>query len=820
MSRPALVTSLPPSVASQPLVFPSQAAPTPHTGPSFPIPTSAPASSPQPSSPESRLLHALLLPGPPPALKPATSAFLAARAAAAGAFLDALGRGPDAADAAHVYAVAVEKHLAARAFVDAAGAKHDKSRRPPVKRAPRRRKPTPPPKDDTPQPTHDVRHDLAARLVFTDFAGASASASAVPLPSREHSPAASSPRNFPRPQHASSTPRNLPRRQHASSSSSPVAARLSSRAANPTLKAQHPEMSAGRNRVTPKAPLVRSASRSASPPRPAPGVASASASAEHANWQSAALTAFSALVDASPARLGFSADDIASEAAKADAAACDPVRNLVVSGSVFRVISSSTQAREQCYTLAKKRGRPKGSKTGMGKKEAAKKAGGTAVSRKGKGRSRKAPSEIKFIDGKMSIFRGTTSLPPTWRDSAAVAFKRLEREQPNRPHFTVPEIVHCIDENWDEISYSHQKHAQWKGVVRTEMKSGISKGTSCFALSSRPASTKDKDTWVLNAANMAESYVWPMEISEGVFVGNDSGRASVFNPPPVYEAKKPKVEIAEDEGAGRAGWTVKSVKHPAPQKPKQAYCGDTTSDEEEDEADEDDVDFSKFVKKARYAYSDDADDVSERERERAGELSPRPVKSNGIDRVSKREGVGRTESKPAPRNGEEECKMDVDSLHSPKSPDQALSSEEQDRGTVDGEREELSGEDDIPKMTASSLSAASSGVSSAYRSEASSGDEEQADLPEDVVDKFRAWSVTHVETPVPSALDSVALAEEAGVPVVQVQDWFAGRRDNGRRADAASPLSKAIEAPAKVVSFSLKHRALRRAGEGSDGSED
>lgn len=113
------------------------------------------------------------------------------------------------------------------------------------------------------------------------------------------------------------------------------------------------------------------------------------------------------------------------------------------------------------------------------------------------------PGEVLRRNGRLFCIKKGKEHPPTWRDTAVAAYRELSCAYKSRTDFTIREIADQVDLSWNEISWSHQYHLQWRGVVRSEIRNGLGKGRSSFEPSSRPGA--EPDSWVLCESGISTS---------------------------------------------------------------------------------------------------------------------------------------------------------------------------------------------------------------------------------------------------------------------------------------------------------------------------
>jgi Homeobox KN domain len=94
-------------------------------------------------------------------------------------------------------------------------------------------------------------------------------------------------------------------------------------------------------------------------------------------------------------------------------------------------------------------------------------------------------------DGKFYAWHKGVKSPPTWRDTAVAAYMELKRSHPERVDFAVGEITHYVSDNWNKVSWSHHRRAQWRGILRQEIRAGKYKGKPVFVPSARPSAGGD-----------------------------------------------------------------------------------------------------------------------------------------------------------------------------------------------------------------------------------------------------------------------------------------------------------------------------------------
>lgn len=92
--------------------------------------------------------------------------------------------------------------------------------------------------------------------------------------------------------------------------------------------------------------------------------------------------------------------------------------------------------------------------------------------------------------------------PPTWNDTAVAAFMELQKMSPSRLDVTMNELIEYVDQNWDRISWSHHRRAQWRETMKRIIRIYKLNGNHVFLPSSRPDA--GSDSYVLQLHMLAD----------------------------------------------------------------------------------------------------------------------------------------------------------------------------------------------------------------------------------------------------------------------------------------------------------------------------
>lgn len=111
----------------------------------------------------------------------------------------------------------------------------------------------------------------------------------------------------------------------------------------------------------------------------------------------------------------------------------------------------------------------------------------------------KGQAEPTEVEGKIYGYSADGKrVPPTWRDTAIASYMGLEANSGangsagSEGGFSVAELTDFVGENWDTISWSHHRRAQWRGILRQEIRAGRYRGQHVFIQQPGKA-----DMWIL-----------------------------------------------------------------------------------------------------------------------------------------------------------------------------------------------------------------------------------------------------------------------------------------------------------------------------------
>ena len=94
---------------------------------------------------------------------------------------------------------------------------------------------------------------------------------------------------------------------------------------------------------------------------------------------------------------------------------------------------------------------------------------------------------------------------------------------------------------------------------------------------------------------------------------------------------------------------------------------------------------------------------------------------------------------------------------------------------------------------------------------------ERSSLPKESRDVLKAWVFQHISNPYPTEYEKNLLAQQAGLTVLQVSNWFINtrRRDSNIPAEnvKAKKKSKKSDSPAENVKFKMKSKDSDRPAE-------